>query len=95
MEHALGLQKKVQRAQDLEIENKQLRETLEEYNNEFAEVKNQGKQPIIDSVIVFTHAVLWFVRYAVLLKQLFHFSCHVLVDPLKYFFISLGIVIYS
>ena len=28
--------------QDYEIENKQLRETLEEYNSEFAEVKNQG-----------------------------------------------------
>jgi len=28
--------------QDYEIENKQLRETLEEYNTEFAEVKNQG-----------------------------------------------------
>ena len=30
--------------QDYEIENKQLRETLEEYNSEFAEVKNQGLQ---------------------------------------------------
>ena len=28
--------------QDYEIENKKLRETLEEYNTEFAEVKNQG-----------------------------------------------------
>ena len=27
---------------DYEIENKKLRETLEEYNTEFAEVKNQG-----------------------------------------------------
>ena len=27
---------------DCEIENKQLRETLEEYNSEFAHVKNQG-----------------------------------------------------
>ena len=43
LEYALQLQKKVQRAQDLEIENKQLRETLDEYNHEFAEVKNQGK----------------------------------------------------
>ena len=29
-------------SQDYEIENKQLRETLDEYNTEFAEVKNQG-----------------------------------------------------
>lgn len=43
LDHALSLQKKAQRAKDLEIENKQLRETLEEYNNEFAEIKNQGK----------------------------------------------------
>ncbi|XP_055861465.1 homeobox protein cut-like 1 isoform X2 [Biomphalaria glabrata] len=41
LEHAQTLQKKAQKVQDLEIENKQLRETLEEYNHEFAEVKNQ------------------------------------------------------
>nr|XP_006812774.1 PREDICTED: protein CASP isoform X2 [Saccoglossus kowalevskii] len=41
LEHAMQLQKKMQRAQDLEIENQKLRETLNEYNNEFAEVKNQ------------------------------------------------------
>ena len=29
-------------SQDFEIENKKLRETLNEYNTEFAEVKNQG-----------------------------------------------------
>lgn len=28
---------------DIETENQKLRETLEEYNKEFAEVKNQGK----------------------------------------------------
>lgn len=28
--------------QDLEMENQNLRETLKEYHNEFAEVKNQG-----------------------------------------------------
>ena len=27
----------------MDIENKQLRETLEEYKSEFAEVKNQGE----------------------------------------------------
>lgn len=40
-ENISQLQKKAERAQDLEIENKQLRETLDEYNNEFAHVKNQ------------------------------------------------------
>lgn len=28
---------------DIETENQKLRETLEEYNKEFAEVKNQGR----------------------------------------------------
>ncbi|XP_076348050.1 homeobox protein cut-like 1 [Tachypleus tridentatus] len=35
-------QQKALRVQDLEIENKQLRETLNDYNEEFKEVKNQG-----------------------------------------------------
>ncbi|KAM7148963.1 homeobox protein cut-like 1 isoform 4-T4 [Molossus nigricans] len=35
------LQLKVQRLHDIEAENQKLRETLEEYNKEFAEVKNQ------------------------------------------------------
>ncbi|XP_030632356.1 cut-like homeobox 1b isoform X3 [Chanos chanos] len=43
--HALELgqqlQLKVQRMHDIETENQKLRETLEEYNKEFAEVKNQ------------------------------------------------------
>lgn len=42
LEHAIQLQKKAQKAQDLEVENRQLRDRLEEYNSEFAEVKNQG-----------------------------------------------------
>ncbi|XP_045173735.1 homeobox protein cut-like 1 isoform X4 [Mercenaria mercenaria] len=41
LEYALQIQKKAHRVGDLEIENKQLRETLDEYNHEFAEVKNQ------------------------------------------------------
>jgi homeobox protein cut-like len=41
LEQAVALQQKLERAQDCEIENKQLRETLEEYNSEFAHVKNQ------------------------------------------------------
>ena len=35
-------QKSATRLSDIEIENTKLRETLAEYNNEFAEVKNQG-----------------------------------------------------
>lgn len=46
LEHALQLQKKAQKAQDLEMENRQLRDRLEEYTNEFAEVKNQGKNDV-------------------------------------------------
>ncbi len=34
-ENLSQLQKRAERVQDLEIENKQLRETLDEYNNEF------------------------------------------------------------
>lgn len=41
LENTSKLQKKAERVQDLEIENKQLRDTLEEYNVEFAQVKNQ------------------------------------------------------
>ena len=42
LETSLAYQKKSQRAEDVEIENQKLRETLTEYNHEFAEVKNQG-----------------------------------------------------
>ncbi|EDO28177.1 predicted protein, partial [Nematostella vectensis] len=41
LEQAVLQQQKASKLQDYEIENKQLRETLEEYNTEFAEVKNQ------------------------------------------------------
>jgi homeobox protein cut-like len=41
LENVQRLQKKAERNTDLEIENKKLRETLDEYNLEFAEVKNQ------------------------------------------------------
>lgn len=43
LEHANQLQKKVHKVQDLEVENRQLKGRLEEYNSEFAEVKNQGE----------------------------------------------------
>ncbi|XP_032823382.2 protein CASP [Petromyzon marinus] len=41
LEVAMQLQQKVQRLNDVEMENQKLRETLEEYNKEFAHVKNQ------------------------------------------------------
>ena len=47
LEHAQQLQRKAQRAQDLDVENQQLRGRLDEYNNEFAEVKNQGRPRLI------------------------------------------------
>lgn len=42
LELAQQLQLKLQRMHDIETENTKLRETLEDYNKEFAEVKNQG-----------------------------------------------------
>lgn len=41
LEHANQLQKKAHKVQDLEVENRQLKGRLDEYNSEFAEVKNQ------------------------------------------------------
>ncbi|XP_019743194.1 cut-like homeobox 1b isoform X2 [Hippocampus comes] len=41
LELAQQLQLKLQRMHDIEMENTKLRETLEDYNKEFAEVKNQ------------------------------------------------------
>jgi len=41
LENAQKQFKKAERVQDLEIENKQLRDTLDDYNTEFAQVKNQ------------------------------------------------------
>lgn len=44
LELAQQLQLKLQRMHDIETENTKLRETLEDYNKEFAEVKNQGQR---------------------------------------------------
>lgn len=44
LEHALVYQKKAHKVSDLEVENTKLRETLAEYNHEFAEVRNQGEE---------------------------------------------------
>lgn len=41
LEYCAGLEKKVGRLADMEIENKNLKETLRDYNEEFKEVRNQ------------------------------------------------------
>lgn len=41
LEYCVGIEKKVGKLADLEIENKNLRETLKDYNEEFKEVRNQ------------------------------------------------------
>lgn len=43
LEAGQQLQVKLQKMHDVETENQKLRETLEEYNRELAEVKNQGE----------------------------------------------------
>ena len=42
LEFVQSVQTKASKVADLELENGKLRETLSEYNKEFAEVKNQG-----------------------------------------------------
>jgi homeobox protein cut-like len=49
-EQALSQQNKLMKMQDVELENKKLRETLDEYTREFAQVKNQGEH--LNDVIV-------------------------------------------
>ncbi|CAF3670769.1 unnamed protein product [Rotaria sp. Silwood1] len=41
LEYAQTLQRRAEKVSDLEVENQKLRETLDEYNHEFADVKNQ------------------------------------------------------
>ena len=43
LDSLLQVQKKSHKLQDLEIENSNLKDTINQYNKEFAEVKNQGK----------------------------------------------------
>lgn len=47
-------QKKAQRANDLEIEVNNLKDTIEQYNTEFAEIKNQGDKhfPYLNIIII-------------------------------------------
>ncbi|TRY89080.1 hypothetical protein DNTS_009802 [Danionella cerebrum] len=51
LELSQQLHLKVQRMNDIDTENQKLRETLEEYNKEFADVKNQGNYR--------SHKILW------------------------------------
>ncbi len=44
LEQALLHQQRLVSISDLNVENSKLRDTLEEYNKEFAHVKNQGEQ---------------------------------------------------
>lgn len=43
LESVQRLQKRADRAQDLELENKALKETVDEFKAEFSQVKNQGE----------------------------------------------------
>ena len=43
LEQAVAIQHRLQSAQDHELQNSKLRETLEEYKTEFAQVKSQGE----------------------------------------------------
>ena len=47
MNNVVHWQQKAAKAQDTELECKNLRETLEQYNVEFSEVKNQGKNRFV------------------------------------------------
>lgn len=44
LESVQRLQKRADRAQDLDLENKALKETLDDFKAEFSQVKNQGRQ---------------------------------------------------
>ncbi|KAJ4935189.1 hypothetical protein JOQ06_016725 [Pogonophryne albipinna] len=55
LELAQQLQLKLQRMHDIETENTKLRETLEDYNKEFAEVKNQARALKMKRGWVFQH----------------------------------------
>jgi hypothetical protein len=71
------LQLKVQRLHDIETENQKLRETLEEYNKEFAEVKNQGwwktaclALPSLSFIHSFIHSFIYLFAFPILWDQL-------------------------
>lgn len=53
LETAQQLQLKVQRMHDIETENQKLRETLEGYTQEIAEVKNHGETETHSYLVLF------------------------------------------
>jgi hypothetical protein len=53
LELVSNLQSKVARLQDTELEVKQLRDTLQEYNEEFRQVRNQGKVHVLSVIFFF------------------------------------------
>ncbi len=50
LEAAQQLQVTVRKMHDLETENQRLKDTLQEYEREIAEVKNQGKHQLLNAV---------------------------------------------
>ena len=53
LELVSNLQSKVARLQDTELEVKQLRDTLQEYNEEFRQVRNQGHVHFLSIIFFF------------------------------------------
>ena len=49
----MTVQQKLQSSQDHEVQNAKLKETLEEYKSEFAQVKNQGESLSLSSLSLF------------------------------------------
>ena len=62
LELVSNLQSKVARLQDTELEVKQLRDTLQEYNEEFRQVRNQGKVHFL-SVIFYYFFFCWLLPF--------------------------------
>ena len=54
-EQCLADQQRLNTLQDIELENTKLRETLDDYNKEFANVKNQG---ICNVIIMYSNSNL-------------------------------------
>ncbi len=50
LEAAQQLQVTARKMHDLETENQRLKDTLQEYEREIAEVKNQGKHQLLNAV---------------------------------------------
>jgi hypothetical protein len=60
------LQSKASRLADVELEVKQLRDTLAEYNEEFRQVRNQGKTSLKKTTTSFQPTVSFYFNFDVL-----------------------------